>query len=111
MATAATAAPATPAPAPPIALTRAGIPPPIAMLWAAAKRLPAATLPTPACNPAAIEPIESKGLDVASIVRQEGHTSNGPGNAEANNAQHYGSDKRSHSDTGSSGSCADGQSC
>jgi hypothetical protein len=72
MTTAATAAPAAPAPMPPTALTTAGIPPPIAMLWAVAKRLPATTLPIPACSPAAIEPIDIEGLDVASIVRQEG---------------------------------------
>jgi hypothetical protein len=72
MTTAATAAPAAPAPKPPTALTTAETPPPIAALWAAANELPAATLPIPACNPAAIEPIGSKGLDVASIVKQEG---------------------------------------
>ncbi len=72
MTTAATAAPAAPAPMPPTALTTAGIPPPIAMLWAAANRLPAATLPIPACNPAAIEPIYSMGSDVASIMGQDG---------------------------------------
>ena len=65
MTTAATAAPATPVPNPPTAVIAAGTPPPIAMLWAAANRLPAATLPMPACSPAAIEPIGSKGLDIA----------------------------------------------
>jgi hypothetical protein len=71
---AATAAPAAsaPAPKPPTALITAGTPPPIAMLWAAANILPAATLPVPACNTAANEPIDSKGLDVASMVRRKG---------------------------------------
>ena len=57
MTIAATAAPAAPALIPPTALITAGTPPPIAMLWAAAKRLPAATLPILACIPAAIVPI------------------------------------------------------
>jgi hypothetical protein len=73
MTTAAMAVPAAPAPImPPMALTTAGTAPPIAMLWAVANMLPATTLPIPACTPAAIEPIGSKGLDVASAVRQEG---------------------------------------
>ncbi len=66
------AAPIAPQHRPPRALTRAGIPPPIAMLWSIANRLPAATLPIPACIAAAIEPIGSKRLDVASIMRQRG---------------------------------------
>lgn len=42
--------------------------PPMAMLWAAENRLPATTLPIPACIPAAIEPSCSDGLDVTTIV-------------------------------------------
>src|SRR6266849_8363329 len=72
MTTAAMAAPAAPAPMPLTALKTAGTPPPIATLWAVANRLPATTLPIPACIPAAIEPIGPKGLDVASMGRQEG---------------------------------------
>jgi hypothetical protein len=65
MTTAATAAPATAAHKPPTALTTAGIPPPIAVPWAAANKLPAAAVPIPACTTAAIEPIGYKCLDVA----------------------------------------------
>src|SRR6266478_4638141 len=53
---------AAPAPAPtpaPITMTAAGMAPPMAMLWAAANALPAATLPIPACIPAAMEPDSS----------------------------------------------------
>jgi len=39
-----------------MALRKAGIAPPMAMLWAIANRLPAATLPIPAWIPAAIVP-------------------------------------------------------
>jgi hypothetical protein len=62
MSTAATAA-AAPAPMPPAALTRPGTTPPMATLWAVANRLPATTLPIPACIPAAIVPNSSERLD------------------------------------------------
>ena len=71
-------APIAPPHKPPRALIIAGIPPPIAMLWSKANRLPATTFPIQACIAAAIEPIGSKGLDVASIMRQEGTPAMGP---------------------------------
>ena len=40
----------------PMAVTNAGMAPPIATLWAVAKRLPATTLPIPACMVAAAVP-------------------------------------------------------
>ena len=50
------AAPPTAASPAPMPVTAAGMAPPIATLWAVAKRLPATTLPIPACAPAAIVP-------------------------------------------------------
>ena len=50
---AAAVTPVMPAPA---AVTARGTPPPMAMLWAVANRLPATTFPIPACNPAAAVP-------------------------------------------------------
>ncbi|KAH9980655.1 hypothetical protein BJV74DRAFT_855699 [Russula compacta] len=52
-AAAAAVTPEIPAPA---AVTAAGTPPPMAMLWAVANRLPVITFPMPACMPAATVP-------------------------------------------------------
>ncbi|KAH9956244.1 hypothetical protein BC827DRAFT_1232513 [Russula dissimulans] len=52
----AAAAAAPPPPRTPAAVTTEDTAPPMAALWAIANRLPAATLPIPACRPAAIEP-------------------------------------------------------
>ncbi|KAH9976281.1 hypothetical protein BGW80DRAFT_1292416 [Lactifluus volemus] len=59
MSRAARPAPVKPLTAEPTAVIAPGSAPPMATLCAPAKRLPAATLPMPACRPAAIEPINS----------------------------------------------------
>ena len=69
-----TAAAVTPAPtiaptADAAAVTAPAIAPPMATLWTAENRLPATTLPIPACIPAATEPSYSNELDVTHHYR------------------------------------------
>ena len=110
MSTAATAA-AAPAPMPPAALTRPGTAPPMATLWAVAKRLPATTLPIPACIPAAIVPNSSNRLDGhLDLAWGKELTSDGPGSAETNNAQQNWGNERRQDDTCSGASGGEGDS-
>ena len=68
------------------AVMAAGIAPPIAMLWATANTLPAATLPIPACITAATVPSSPEGLDATSALGRE-LTGDGSDRAEAQSTQ------------------------
>lgn len=70
--------------------TAPAIAPPMATLWTAANKLPAATLPIPDCVAAAIEPNCSQGVmyqNRVTGVSMEEPTSDGAGSAEADRAQ------------------------
>src|SRR5712671_3411660 len=87
MSTAAAAA-TLPPPTAPAAVTTEDTAPPMAALWAIANRLPATTLPIPACSPAAIEPNSSvRGYYYYQFIGRGKRTSDGPSGAEANHTE------------------------